>query len=70
MRSYRNLLTSEELRKIAQVPAVSCDPFEAAIGALASGRVRPELLIDDVLAFSRATEHAVLKVLLDMRAQT
>ena len=52
-----------------------CGPFEPAIAALASGRVRPEPLVDAVLplaegvaAMQRAGAPGTLKVILDMRA--
>lgn len=52
-----------------------CGPFEPAIAALASGRVRPEPLVDAVLplaegvaAMQRAATPGALKVVLDMRA--
>ena len=53
-----------------------CGPFEPAIAALVSGRVRPETMVDAVLpladaatAMQRAGAPGALKVLLDMRTQ-
>jgi threonine dehydrogenase-like Zn-dependent dehydrogenase len=53
-----------------------CGPFEPAIAALASGRVRPESMVDAVLplheaaaALQRAALPGTLKVLVDMRSQ-